>query len=104
VGPGKGGPGTHIHEFDQYYFVLEGALTIEVALERYTVGSNTLVILPAGVPHRQYNDGDVVEKHLTLLAPPPEDGRPWDRGVSFEPNGEDLVGVTTARPGRQAGS
>lgn len=104
VGPGKGGPGTHIHEFDQYYFVLEGTLTIEVALEKHTVGPDTLVILPAGVPHRQYNDGDAVEKHLTLLAPPPEDGRPWDRGVTFEPNGEGLVGVTTGRHDQQPDS
>lgn len=104
LSPGKGGPGTHIHEFDQYYFVLEGELTIEVALEKHTVRPDTLVILPAGVPHRQYNKGEVVEKHLTLLAPPPEDGRPWDRGVTFEPNGEDLVGVTTARHDQDAGS
>lgn len=33
VGPQNGGPDTHIHEFDQYYFVLEGELTIEVALQ-----------------------------------------------------------------------
>ncbi|MGW5635011.1 cupin domain-containing protein [Streptomyces sp. NPDC003832] len=99
LSPKKGGPDMHIHEFDQYYFVLEGELTVEVALQKHTVGPDTLVILPAGVPHRQYNAGDVLEKHLTLLAPPPEDGRPWDRGVTFEANGDDLVGVTTAAPG-----
>ncbi|MGW1563022.1 cupin domain-containing protein [Streptomyces sp. NPDC002144] len=96
LSPGSAGPGTHVHEFDQYYFVLEGELTVEVALEKHTVGPDTLVILPAGVPHRQYNGGDSVEKHLTILAPAPEAERPWDRGVEFRVNGEDHVGVTTA--------
>lgn len=95
VDAGRGGPDTHIHEFDQYYFVLDGELTIEVALEEHTVGPDTLVILPAGVPHRQYNASAAMERHLAILAPPPEDGRPWDRGVTFAANGDDLGGVTT---------
>jgi mannose-6-phosphate isomerase-like protein (cupin superfamily) len=96
VGPGKSGPGTHVHEFDQYYLVLEGTLTIEVALERHVVGPENLVLLPAGVPHRQYNAGDVVEKHLAILAPTPEEGRSWDFGVTFETNGDDHSGNLAA--------
>lgn len=88
VAVGSGGPKTHIHEFDQYYFVLDGELTIEVALQKYTVGPNTLVILPAGVPHRQYNAGSTTEKHLAILAPAPEEGLAWDAGVSFAATGE----------------
>lgn len=95
VAPGSGGPDTHIHEFDQYYFVLEGEMTAEVALEKHTVAPNTLVILPAGVPHKQYNVGTAVEKHIVVLAPPPEDGRPWDYGVTFVANGDNLAGVGT---------
>src|SRR5207245_8220397 len=72
VGPGGAGPKTHVHEFDQYYFVLEGQLTVEVALEKHVVEPGTLVILPAGVPHTQYNEGDVTEKHVSVLAPAPE--------------------------------
>jgi mannose-6-phosphate isomerase-like protein (cupin superfamily) len=90
VAPGRAGPGTHVHEFDQYYLVLEGRLTVEVGLERHVVEPETLVVLPAGVPHRQYNEGGVTEKHLAVLAPAPEHDRPWDRGVRFEPTGEDL--------------
>jgi quercetin dioxygenase-like cupin family protein len=95
VDPGSAGPSTHVHEFDQYYLVLEGQLTVEVALETHVVEPETLVILPAGVPHRQYNEGTTTEKHISLLAPAPEPGRPWDRGVSFALNGEDHGGVTT---------
>jgi mannose-6-phosphate isomerase-like protein (cupin superfamily) len=96
LSPGSAGPGTHIHEFDQYYFVLEGELTVEVALEKHKVGPDTLVVLPAGVPHRQYNDGDSVEKHLAILTPAPEPGRPWDRGVELRTTGEDHTGTSTA--------
>ncbi|MGH3634406.1 MAG: cupin domain-containing protein [Mycobacterium sp.] len=96
VDPGSGGPGTHIHEFDQYYLVLEGTLTVEVALETYRAGSRTLAVLPAGVPHRQYNNGTVTEKHLTILAPPPAPDKPWDRGVELTTTGEDLVGISTS--------
>ncbi|OQV07485.1 Cupin domain-containing protein [Cladophialophora immunda] len=94
--PGKGGPGAHLHDFDQCYFILEGQLTIEVSLEKHVVGPDTLVLLPAGVPHRQYNDGDVVEKHLSILSPVPEQGLPWDRGVTLTVNGNNHYGTLTA--------
>jgi mannose-6-phosphate isomerase-like protein (cupin superfamily) len=93
VEPGKGGPGTHVHEFDQYYLVLEGELTVEVALQNHVVAPHTLVVLPAGVPHRQFNAGVVTEKHLAILAPVPEEGRPWDVGVTFAANGEQHEGL-----------
>ena len=96
VDPGSAGPGTHVHEFDQYYLVVEGELTVEVALEKYVVGPETLVILPAGVPHRQYNEGAVTEKHISVLAPAPEPGKPWDRGVSFAVNGDDHGGTSVS--------
>jgi mannose-6-phosphate isomerase-like protein (cupin superfamily) len=92
VGPGSAGPGMHIHYFDQYYLVLEGELTVEVALEKHVIGPRTLVVLPAGAPHRQYNAGSVAEKHLTVLSPPPVLGKSWDRGVDFAPNGDDVSG------------
>lgn len=94
VAPGSAGPGTHVHEFDQYYLVLEGELTVEVALEKHVVGPETLVILPAGVPHRQWNEGAVTEAHISVLAPAPEPGKPWDRGVQFAANGDDHGGTS----------
>jgi mannose-6-phosphate isomerase-like protein (cupin superfamily) len=95
VDPGGGGPGTHVHEFDQYYLVLEGTLTVEVALHTHQVEAPALAVLPAGVPHRQYNDGTRTEKHLSVLVPPPVPDEPWDRGVEFTTTGEDLFGITT---------
>ena len=91
VDPGGGSPPTHIHGFDQYYFVLEGTLSIQMGLDQLEAGPNTLVVVPAGVPHKQWNEGDVMERHMTVNAPSPpkytspED--PWDVGVDFGPSG-----------------
>ena len=87
MAPGASGPTTHVHEFDQFYFILDGALDVEVGLERHTVEPNTLVVLPAGVPHRQWNGSDEGEQHLAILVPEPEqpsspDNR-WDTVVNF---------------------
>lgn len=92
MAPGGEGPGTHIHDFDQYYFVLEGTLEVEVALQRHSVPAGHAVLLPAGVPHRQWNEGAVDEMHLALLSPAPLPDRPWDYGVNFEANGDDHSG------------
>jgi mannose-6-phosphate isomerase-like protein (cupin superfamily) len=91
INAGSAGPDTHIHEFDQYYLVLDGELTVELALEKHVV-SRELVVVPAGVPHRQYNTGAVTERHLSVSAPPPEPGKPWDRGVDVTANGHDITG------------
>lgn len=96
VAANSGGPSTHVHEFDQYFFVLEGELTIEVALQKHVVPADTLVVLPAGVPHRQYNQGKVTERHVVLNTPPPAPGRLWDYGVNFSPTGEGHYGDLNA--------
>lgn len=90
--PGGSGPAMHIHEFDQYYFVLEGVLEIQVALQRHTAGVGQLVVLPAGVPHRQWNDSAHRERHLAVLAPALKPDVIWDWGVSFEPTGDNYYG------------
>jgi mannose-6-phosphate isomerase-like protein (cupin superfamily) len=96
--PGGSGPDLHIHRFDQFYFLLEGGLSVQVAGERYEVGPHELVILPAGVPHRQWNDGEGEVKWLTMNLPEPEPGVRWDAPVhaftgdfSYRPTAKDPV-------------
>jgi mannose-6-phosphate isomerase-like protein (cupin superfamily) len=72
--PGASGPGLHIHRFDQFYFVLEGELSIEVAGERYTVRRHELAVLPHGAPHHQWNGSSAEVKWLTMNLPEPEPG------------------------------
>jgi quercetin dioxygenase-like cupin family protein len=84
---GGSGPSLHIHKFDQFYLVLDGLLGVQVGLQEYTVGPQNVVVLPAGVPHRQWNVGTGAERHLTIIAPPlgvpsPEE-EPWDISVEL---------------------
>jgi mannose-6-phosphate isomerase-like protein (cupin superfamily) len=89
VEPGAGGPGTHVHAFDQFYFVLDGTMTVEIGLERHVADPFTLVVLPAGVPHRQFNEAAETERHITLIAPEPLPGdSAWDVGVTLAATGE----------------
>jgi mannose-6-phosphate isomerase-like protein (cupin superfamily) len=84
VEPGGAGPDWHIHRFDQFYYVLEGELDVDVALDHFVAVPGDLVVLPAGVPHRQRNLGSVPERHLALLIPePPPGSEPWDLAVEF---------------------
>ncbi len=86
--PGSAVP-WHIHDFDQFYYVLEGALSVEIARKRYDVPPHHLVVLPAGVPHRNFNCGSSMERHLAILTPAPVSGsgEPADYGVEFRLTG-----------------
>jgi len=74
LAPGGQTPGTHVHRHDQFYYVLEGELRAEIALDTYVLPPHHLAILPAGVPHRVWNDSGSTERHLVVNAPllPPE--------------------------------
>ncbi|WP_172799844.1 cupin domain-containing protein [Croceicoccus bisphenolivorans] len=61
--------GSHTHDVDQFYFILEGEMTVHLADETHKAGPGSLVFLPKGFPHWNQNDGDVREMHLELLAP-----------------------------------
>jgi mannose-6-phosphate isomerase-like protein (cupin superfamily) len=83
VPPGHQGPDYHIHTFDQFYFVLEGRLTVDIGFHRHEVAAPSLVILPAGVVHRQRNEGSSVEEHLAILCPEPPDGERLDHQIAM---------------------
>jgi hypothetical protein len=41
------------------------------------------------VPHRQFNDADRTERHITLIVPEPAAGNTaWDVGVTLAATGE----------------
>jgi quercetin dioxygenase-like cupin family protein len=86
VQPGPG-PGWHIHEFDQFYYVQEGILTVEIANKQYEVHPHQLMVIPAGVPHRNWNNGTKQERHLAIIQPQPPEGAPMDYDVRFEMTG-----------------
>jgi mannose-6-phosphate isomerase-like protein (cupin superfamily) len=81
--PGHRGPDFHIHKFDQFYFVLRGRLTVEVGFQKFVAEPFTLVTLPAGIVHRQGNDGKEPEEHLAIICPEPVDGQPLDYQIAM---------------------
>jgi len=83
--PGAAGAPLHVHPFDQFHYVLEGALSVQVGLEHATAAAHTLVVLPEGVPHAHRNEGGAVERHISVIAPEPHptDTAPWDVAVEL---------------------
>jgi len=87
VEAGGTGPAVHIHRFDQLFVVLQGELHVDVALDRVIARPHDVVVLPAGVPHTQWNEGSGTEIHLAVLVPPPVPGEPVTLPVTFAPAG-----------------
>jgi len=92
--PGSGGPATHVHRFEQVYFMVEGATTILYGADRFKASKNDIVILNPGVVHTNVNDSGMPERHLTLLLPQNADGGPAD--IEFEMKG--AAGARGAAP------
>lgn len=44
--------GRHSHDYYEFYFFVEGAVTMEVGGRRYPLAAGDVVIVPPGVPHR----------------------------------------------------
>ena len=82
--PGSSGPPTHIHPFDQIYFVMEGTMTVQLGLNTYKAGPNTFVIIPAGMVHWNWNEDKVAERHLTFIVPEPQENTAWDVSVDIK--------------------
>ncbi len=75
---GSGSPaGLHTHEVDQIFYILKGTMGIEIENKEYEVGPGTLVIFPAGVPHRNWNGGREPTVHLAFNTPMPDPNLPF---------------------------
>lgn len=69
--PGSGSPeGLHSHLGDQIFYIVSGQMTVEMGNGTRTIGPGTVVVFPAGVPHRNWNGGSEVVVHLAINAPP----------------------------------
>ncbi len=85
VPPGGQSPELHVHRVDQIYFVISGTMSLQIGLDQSRAGPNTLVILPAGMPHRNWNPGTEPEYHINLRVPEPNpEWGPWDLPVKIE--------------------
>jgi mannose-6-phosphate isomerase-like protein (cupin superfamily) len=60
----------HTHEReDEYTFVLEGEVGVQVAEEVAVAKPGDLVVKPRGVPHAFWNPGDVPARVLEIISP-----------------------------------
>jgi mannose-6-phosphate isomerase-like protein (cupin superfamily) len=59
---------THQHE-DEYSFVLEGRVGVQIGDEEAVAGPGELVVKPRGVPHAFWNAGDEPARLLELISP-----------------------------------
>jgi quercetin dioxygenase-like cupin family protein len=50
-GPEGAGPPPHTHEWDEAYYVIEGALDVLTGDRAQTVGSGEFIFIPGGTPH-----------------------------------------------------
>ncbi|MES5482408.1 cupin domain-containing protein [Bradyrhizobium sp. INPA03-11B] len=91
VQPGAGSPDYHIHTFAQIYLILEGEMTLEIGGRRTKAGAHTLVFLPPGVVHRNFNASRVVERHVSFLVPEPNAGEIFDYAVTIHDKEAELL-------------
>lgn len=85
--PNGGRTVTHMHPFDQAYFVRAGTMTVQYGMANYEAHANTLVVLPAGVAHNNLNTGTEPQSDITLLLPEPEKGQPLGTNVVIQGRG-----------------
>jgi mannose-6-phosphate isomerase-like protein (cupin superfamily) len=82
--PGEGSPaGMHIHAVDQLFYILSGTMSLEIAGRLYTASPGTLVVFPAGVPHRNWNGGGEATVHLAFNTPLPAADEPFARPAAI---------------------
>jgi mannose-6-phosphate isomerase-like protein (cupin superfamily) len=66
----------HVHQADQIYYIVQGQMQVELGGRRHTAGTGSLVYIPAGLPHRNWNDGPGTEHHFEIIVPSARPGRP----------------------------
>ena len=80
---GGGSPaGMHTHTVDQIFYVLAGTMSLEIEGREYAAGPGSLVVFPAGVPHRNWNGGSEPTIHLAFNAPLPDPNVPFAQPVA----------------------
>jgi quercetin dioxygenase-like cupin family protein len=79
---GGGSPrGLHTHPVDQIFYVLSGTMSIEVDGQEHQCPPGSLIVFPAGMPHRNWNGGSEPTIHLAINTPLPEPGAPTSTSV-----------------------
>jgi mannose-6-phosphate isomerase-like protein (cupin superfamily) len=66
----------HLHEnTEQFFYVLEGALTIELDGQEYKLEQHNGMVIPPMSPHRVFNSSNQVVKFLVISCPDSHEDR-----------------------------
>lgn len=80
--PGGGSrAGRHTHPVDQIYYILSGSMGLEIDGQEYQATPGTLVVIPAGTPHRNWNSGREASVHLAFNTPLADPNVPFAQTV-----------------------
>ena len=80
--PGEGSPsGLHVHDFDQLFYIVAGVMNIEIDGDEFVAEPGNLVVFRQGIPHRNWNAGDIETIHLAINTPMPDPDKPLSRSV-----------------------
>jgi mannose-6-phosphate isomerase-like protein (cupin superfamily) len=63
--------GLYVLPVDHTYLVLSGKLNVQLGTEQFVVEPDTLVFVPAGVPHQAWNAGSEPASDLQVITPAP---------------------------------
>jgi quercetin dioxygenase-like cupin family protein len=74
----------HLHSFEESFYILEGAPTLEAAGKTHTLGPGNFGLIPTGVPHSWSNPG-CGARWLEMQAPQPRPGS-YGRDTFFTSN------------------
>lgn len=67
--PHTTGPGAHVHDEDDVFYVLAGTMSFLVGTDWIDAGAGSFVLLPAGTTHDFENRGDIRAGVLNISVP-----------------------------------
>jgi mannose-6-phosphate isomerase-like protein (cupin superfamily) len=69
VPPGTGTSAVHTHLGDQFYFIFDGDMNLQLADQVLKATKDDLVYIPTAVPHKNFNSSDRDEIHWEFIVP-----------------------------------
>jgi quercetin dioxygenase-like cupin family protein len=69
VAPRSPGPPLHLHPFDEFFYVLEGALEFRLGDDAMTLEAGGYVYVPGEQPHTFSNSSELLARMLVVAVP-----------------------------------
>jgi len=62
---------SHLHSFEESFYILEGSITVQIGGRSQTLGPGNYGLISTGVPHAWRNSGSAPARWLEMQAPQP---------------------------------